>query len=100
MIIATSTEQDRILYIDFKANKHQKKTNPEAGAVCALRNCLQAKVAPLGTGASPLQSPNLPTSQKVTVPLPTILLWELTNADCMRGKIMRAAIPRNPEHDY
>lgn len=27
VIIAISTEQDRILYIDFKANKHQKK-NP------------------------------------------------------------------------
>lgn len=72
MIITASTQQDRILYIDFKAKALQKENLTQE--LFVSQTVPASKDHPLGTGAAPQWSLLHPTLQEVTVPLLTILL--------------------------
>lgn len=92
-------EQDRILYTDFKASEVEKKKLRQELSVYSESACKQG--SPLSAHMPPsgglLQI--TPPCRRWQSPLLTIFLWEPADTHCMKGKIMRQAVPRNPEHD-
>ena len=95
VILAISTEQDRILYIDFKANKRRGGKKTQGRSCLCIQRVSESKGHPsqhrcLSPAVSkpphPAEGDSRPADR---------LLRELTDAHCTRGKITRPAIPRN-----